>query len=414
MRQVTTRRPTRHAAARWGVRTAIAVAVVVFALAYTVTVTAHDSAALARRLAPVLLFVAAMSVVVNLSARAGVFDRLGAAAARLSRGHTVVLWPCVVLLAAVCTAFLSLDTTAILVTPLVVALAAATGRRILPTALVTVWIANIGSLFLPVSNLTNLLAVGRRDGAAGLGGTAGFVALVGLPAAAALLVVVGFAAAVFGPRRSAVRRRRPHPTGTGEADGTLPDAPPNRLLIPCAAVLAVLLPLLASPVPYWASASAAAVLLVGAYAWADRAALRIALVPWSAMALALGLMLVVRLILSLGAETVVRGWFDGADGAGGLFALAGAGALAANLVNNLPAYLLLEPAADSAQHLAALLIGVNAGPVITPWASLATLLWADQLRRAGVGVPWRRFVLLGVPLALLAVGAATAVLAWTT
>src|SRR5699024_4283254 len=101
-----------------------------------------------------------------------------------------------------------------------------------------------------------------------------------------------------------------------------------------------------SPVPYWASATVAAAVLAACFAWGDRTALRFSLVPWSAMALALGLMMVVRLILSLGVEPVVLGWSDGADGAGGLFALAGAGALAANLVNNLPAYLLLEPAAD--------------------------------------------------------------------
>ena len=53
--------------------------------------------------------------------------------------------------------------------------------------------------------------------------------------------------------------------------------------------------------------------------------------------------------------------------------------------------------------LMALLVGVNAAPIITPWASLATLLWADQARRQGVQVRWRTFILLGLVIAPVAV-----------
>jgi arsenical pump membrane protein len=46
--------------------------------------------------------------------------------------------------------------------------------------------------------------------------------------------------------------------------------------------------------------------------------------------------------------------------------------------------------------LAALLIGVNAGPLITPSASLVTLLWAGRCRSLqGVAVSWRPFALRG-------------------
>jgi arsenical pump membrane protein len=37
----------------------------------------------------------------------------------------------------------------------------------------------------------------------------------------------------------------------------------------------------------------------------------------------------------------------------------------------------------------ALLIGVNVGPLVTPWGSLATLLWAQRCRARGVRIaPW--------------------------
>ncbi|NLZ58924.1 MAG: hypothetical protein GX898_11640 [Corynebacterium sp.] len=72
-------------------------------------------------------------------------------------------------------------------------------------------------------------------------------------------------------------------------------------------------------------------------------------------------------------------------------------------MNNIPAFLALEPAVSNPDSYLALLIGVNAGPIITPWASLATLLWHDQLIRAGVQIRWRTFIGFGLVLAPIAV-----------
>jgi arsenical pump membrane protein len=94
-----------------------------------------------------------------------------------------------------------------------------------------------------------------------------------------------------------------------------------------------------------------------------------------------------------------------------LLQLSASGATGANLVNNLPAYLALEPVAGHPLRIAALLIGVNAGPLITPWASLATLLWHERLKALGVEISWRRYSLLGLAVAPLTVAAATLALA---
>src|SRR5690606_40851231 len=59
---------------------------------------------------------------------------------------------------------------------------------------------------------------------------------------------------------------------------------------------------------------------------------------------------------------------------------AAVGAGLSNVINNLPAYKAVEevvPAGDRGQLLA-LLVGTNVGPVITPWASLATLLRSEE------------------------------------
>ncbi|MHA7279283.1 SLC13 family permease [Arthrobacter sp. MDT2-2] len=116
-----------------------------------------DLAELWARIWPILLFVAAMTVATDLLFAAGVFEKIIAASARAAGGRTLVLWLVTVLLAVACTVFFSLDTTAVLLTPLVVLLARRAGLPPLPFAVTIVWLANTASLFLPVSNLTNLL-----------------------------------------------------------------------------------------------------------------------------------------------------------------------------------------------------------------------------------------------------------------
>lgn len=88
-----------------------------------------------------------------------------------------------------------------------------------------------------------------------------------------------------------------------------------------------------------------------------------------------------------------------------LLAVAAISAVLANLVNNLPAILLLLPAvAGSPGSVLAVLIGVNLGPNLTYVGSLATLLWRRQLLQRGERPSLQTFTALGlwtVPAALL-------------
>jgi len=84
------------------------------------------------------------------------------------------------------------------------------------------------------------------------------------------------------------------------------------------------------------------------------------------------------------------------------------------VVNNLPAYLALEPVGNSPARLAALLIGVNLGPLVTPWASLATLLWHERLRSLNVQIRWGGFAIAGVVAVVLTVPLAVLALWLTT
>jgi arsenical pump membrane protein len=83
---------------------------------------------------------------------------------------------------------------------------------------------------------------------------------------------------------------------------------------------------------------------------------------------------------------------------GSLLLVAAIAAVLANLINNLPAVLLLLPAAAAAGPgvVLAVLIGVNAGPNLTYVGSLATLLWRRVLRQRGEELPISEFLRLGV------------------
>jgi len=355
-----------------------------------------DALAVADRVWPILLFVVAITVVTELAAEAELFRVVAERAARWGLGRAWLLWLFVVLIAVVSTVFLSLDTTAVLLTPVVVLLARHAGLPPLPFALTTVWLANTASLLLPVSNLTNLLAQHALGGISPFA----FAALMAVPALVAILVPVLVLLVIS--RRALFTRYEP--------DAPAPAAD-RVLLVASAVVVVLLLPALVSGLPVWIPALAGALVLLVFFAVRRRSVLRFGLVPWQLVLLASGLFLVIEAAHSLGLPALLSALAGHGDDPLSLLRLAGSAAAGSNVVNNLPAYLAFESIADSPVRIAAVLIGVNAGCLITPWASLATLLWHDRLTALDVEVPWKRYILLGLVVAPLTVGLATLALA---
>jgi arsenical pump membrane protein len=353
-----------------------------------------DLGELVGRVAPILGFLVCITVVAEVSDDLGVFRMVARGASRLARGSVVALWLLVVLVAVVCTAVLSLDTTAVLLTPVVLSLARQLRLDPAVFAYSAVWLANTASLFLPVSNLTNLLAVSRLAGPRGGYRAMDFAGLLWPAATVSVLVTVLALALVF---RRSLRGRYDRPAADPVTDRVL--------LVLATTVCALLGPAFLVGVDVTLAAAVAAAVLVVACLVRRRSSLTWRLLPWKVVLGVSVLFVLVQLahdhglgrVLGLAAGTG-HAWPD-------LLRMTGIGALAANLVDNLPAYLALEPAAaDSPLRLAALLVGVNAGPLVTPWASLATILWAARCRAAGVPVSWGRFALRGlvlVPVLLL-------------
>jgi arsenical pump membrane protein len=93
-------------------------------------------------------------------------------------------------------------------------------------------------------------------------------------------------------------------------------------------------------------------------------------------------------------------------------ALLGAGA--ANVLSNLPAFLLAAPHTTNTDQVLALLLGVNLGPTVLVTGSLAGLLWLESARRCGLDVGARQYVRVGLIAGIPAFVAAIAVLTLTT
>ena len=345
-----------------------------------------DSAAdVLLRLAPILVFLVAVTVLAELSDATGLFDLAARECARWGRGSTWVLWLLVVSLASLATIVLSLDTTAVLLTPVVLSLAAQLGLPPLPFAMTPVWLANTARMLLPVSNLTNLLA----QDSLGLS-TRQFASTSWAPALAAIAVTV----LVLG-----VRYRRTW--ATSYAVPAMPVVEDRPLLTVAAACCLALGPLAVAGLPVAWVASSLAIVLVASFALRRRSVLRFSLVPWRLVLLVAGLFLVVAAGHAHGLDAALQRVVGTGDDLASLLHLSGVAAAGANVVNNLPAYAALEPTATGTARTFALLVGVNLGPLVLLWGSLATLLWRERCRARGVVVSWQEFGalgLVGVPL----------------
>ena len=343
------------------------------------------------RLAPVAGFLAAVLVLSQLCAEEGLFEAAGGWLARADGPHRLL--GLVFVVAAVTTAVLSLDATVVLLTPVVFATAGRLGVRAKPHVYACTHLANSASLLMPVSNLTNLLAFT----AAGVSFTR-FTALMAAPWLLAVVAEYLVFRRFFAVDLTTTAFPRPAPVR----------ATPVFAVVVLALTLAgFVVASLAGIEPVWAAVAGAVVLAVRGLARRRTtvAGLGRALsLPFLVFVLALGV--VVRAVVDNGLDTAVGHLVPEGSTLLALLAIAGVAAVLANLVNNLPAVLVLLPlvAPAGAGAVLALLIGVNLGPNLTYVGSLATLLWRrvlhDHDRRVDLG-EYTRLGLLTVPATLL-------------
>jgi arsenical pump membrane protein len=332
---------------------------------------------------PPFVLVAGLLLIGLVAGQDGLFE---AAAARLERlpGPPLVLFFACCLAVTVSTALLNLDTSAVFLTPVLIVAGRRRGLAIAPFLYAALFMCNASSLYLPGSNLTNLLVLSGH----GLSGGA-FLARM-LPAALAATLVTAAGLAVL--HRAALR------------DGGAPETgppPPIRLSIGLAAVAAaaVLMVLLQN--------AALPVLAVGVAAVAARVGRRQLDLAQALEHLGAPLLLALFAVaVGLGALARATGFPGDALGSTGPLALAAIAAAGSVAINNLPAAVLLS--ASHTAHSTALLIGLDVGPNLALSGSLSALLWWRAAVAGGAEPSALAFTRQGALLAPIAILAALA------
>jgi arsenical pump membrane protein len=330
-----------------------------------------DAAAEVGRLLPVVGFLAAVLVLAQLCDDEGLFRAAGAAMARTNNGSARQLLAKVFVIGAATTVVLSLDATVVLLTPVVLATTRALGVPARPHAYATAHLANTASLLLPMSNLTNLLAFT----AAGLS-FHHFAAIMAPSWLAAVAVEFLLLRWLFA-RDLAVEPKPEPSTDTARV-------PVFVLVVLALTLIGFAVTSMLGFSPAWAALAGAVVLGVRALARRETSIAGIAAaadVPFLVFVLCLGV--VVDGLMLHGLEAAMRDVLPTGDTLPALLGIAAVAAVLSNVVNNLPAVLVLLPlvATSGPAAVFAILIGVNIGPNLTYVGSLANLLWRSVVRR---------------------------------
>jgi arsenical pump membrane protein len=359
-----------------------------------------------------LIFLLSLLALSLLLGKSGFFDWAAIRCARLAGGNARALYRNVFLLGALVTATLSLDTTAVILTPIVLALVRRLELRAAPYVISCAFVANVGSLLLPISNLTNLLFAEPFHMTFGA-----FAARMAVPQGVALVACYALLCRHF---RADLPDHFEH--------GALPEAasvvPSRPYFVACIAVLAaVLVGYFVAPLagiePYAVAFVGTGALVVAGIATRRLAIRALGEVSWSVFPFVVGLFVAVRGLENLGlvaaASDALASMRPGSLGQ--ILAAAGGTTLASNAMNNLPAALIARGALHAAQApratVLAALVGTDVGPLMTPFGSLATLLVLVIARREGVDVRVGPFVGFGAWASLVLVLAATLALALT-
>jgi len=343
-----------------------------------------------RQLLSTVAFLALILMFSRLCADAGVFDYLGALTARACRGQPILLLGLVVACAALVTTALTLDATVVLLTPVVLRTAARVGTPARPHSYACVQLANAGSLFLPVSNLTNLLAVSVTGVSFGA-----FARSMALPWVVAAVVEFALLALYF--RTDLVHVSEP-------SDSAPTPLPRYAMTVVIVTLAGFVLASSFDVAPAWAALGGVVLLAVRSWTPAKTPELiRAASLEFCLFVLALGV--IVDAVARHGLSSTLRDLLPHGASLPALLGVAFLAAATANVLNNIPATLLLAPlVAAQPSALFAMLLGVNIGPNATYMGSLATLLWRRQLPPADKpkAAQFHRFGLITTPVVLVA------------
>jgi arsenical pump membrane protein len=330
---------------------------------------------------PAFALVTGLLLVGIVAERDGLFAAAGTNLARLPLGPRSLFVASLALVALV-TAVLNLDTSVFFLTPILLHLARRRGVDETPFLYGAVFMSNAGSLFLPGSNLTNLIVLHQEHVAGATFFARTWPAAIASVATTALVMV-----AVFWRTLGVAGARNREPAEARLGLGVI------------AVVVATVLVLgLASP--------ALPVLVVGVLAALIARTTRVRVLQTVDPRAIGGLF-----VLAVAIGSLARWWHGPADllDTFDRWQTAAAGAVAAIGLNNLPASMLLSSHAPV--HSRALLIGLDLGPNLAVTGSLSAVLWLRVARSHGARPSARTYTLLGLLVVPLSIAGSLAALA---
>lgn len=166
------------------------------------------------------------------------------------------------------------------------------------------------------------------------------------------------------------------------------------------------------PVSVFALGGAIMFLGIASYMKAARAWLTIKTAPWQVVWFSIGLYIVVYGLKNAGLTDYLAAILKDLTAHGDMTAIVATGFISAILsaiMNNMPTVMIMDIALSDISHQAlayANIIGCNLGPKMTPFGSLATLLWLHVLANKGIKIgfwEYSRFGLVVTPPVLLVV-----------
>jgi arsenical pump membrane protein len=332
----------------------------------------------------VLLFIFGLMLLAAAAEESGAFAWIASVLLERARGSRRRLFVLLFLAAALLTAVLSNDATAIVFTPIVYRAVARRGGDALPFLFGCTFAADTASFGLPFANPANILVLPQPH-------MLSYLWHLGPPQVAAIAINLLLFLWIF---RSQLR-------GRYEFE---PAAPPDRATVAtliamgCVGVAYVVTLALEWPIGPVALAGA----LVTLAAARIKPALAARHIGWSTFALLIGLFALLDAVARAGFVTWAVNVLESAAhyGAGAALAVATVGAaLFSNVLNNLPvavASSYVVVAAPAEHYAYALIAGVDLGPNLTTTGSLATILWLAALRRRGVHVSAFEYFRLGI------------------
>jgi len=337
---------------------------------------------------------------------AGFFEWAALHVARWGRGNGYLLFAYIVLLGAAVAALFANDGTALILTPIVMAMLLALGfspAATLAFVMAAGFIADTASLPLVVSNLVNIVSADYFK--------------IGFTEYAAVMIPVNIASVAGSLGMLFLYFRRSIPTSY---DVNQLKAPNEAIRDPATfragwVVLALLLigffGLESLGVPISLVAATGSLILLGVAARGHvintRKVIREA--PWQIVIFSLGMYLVVYGLRNEGLTGYITSLLDVFASYGVWGATIGTGFLTAflsSIMNNMPTVLIGALSIDAASAtgvvkeamIYANVIGCDLGPKITPIGSLATLLWLHVLARKNTVITWGYYFQVGIVL----------------